>query len=61
MADETALDTKPLRFGKHKGFTPREIAVTEPSYITWLRANVLPPVVSKELALECEQLDDEED
>lgn len=53
-ADERSLDVQPLRFGKHKGKTPREIAREDPSYITWLRANVLPPVVSKDLALECE-------
>ena len=52
--DERKLDSQPLRFGKHKGKTPRDIAREDPTYITWLRANVLPPVVSRDLALECE-------
>lgn len=52
-------DDAPLKFGKYKGLTPREVAASDPSYIVWMRANVLPSPVSKDLALECEEkLDD---
>lgn len=61
-ANEVAeLDDRPLGFGKYRGLTPRQVAADDPSYITWLRANVLPPVVSKELALECEEAQDDRD
>ena len=54
MKIQLAIDDLPLSFGKHKGKTPRAIAETDPGYIVWLRANKLPPVVSRDLALDCE-------
>ncbi len=55
----TPIDDTPLSIGKYKGQTPRQVARSDPSYVTWLRANVLPPVVSRELALECEGRQDD--
>jgi hypothetical protein len=48
------IDDIPLRFGKHKGQTPNQIAEHDPSYVTWMRANVFPSVCSRELAQDCE-------
>ena len=58
-----SIDDTPLNFGKHRGKTPRVVAKLDPSYIVWLKANVLDKqVVSRELAQDCEdEIADQED
>jgi uncharacterized protein (DUF3820 family) len=48
------LDDTPLRFGKYKGQTPKQVAEVDPRYVVWMRAEVLPAPCSRELALDCE-------
>ena len=55
MVKLASIDDIPLRFGKHRGSTPTQIAKTDPSYIVWLYENAnSPPVVSRPLYLACE-------
>ena len=50
-----SIDDTPLRFGKHRGSTPNQVAQTDPSYIVWLYENAnSPPIVSRPLYLACE-------
>ena len=51
---EIDIDNEPLRFGKHKGKTPEEIAEIDPRYVVWLYDSITPKVRSKTLALACE-------
>ena len=53
-------DQTPLRFGKYKGSTPKEIAEFDPGYIVWLYDTIKPSVCSKALAQECEEEDDDD-
>lgn len=48
------IDDVPLKFGKHKGETPLQVAERDPNYVVWMHANVLPPPCSRELAISCE-------
>jgi hypothetical protein len=52
---EKRLDVTPLSFGQYRGKTPMQVAQIDPSYIVWMKANVLDkPTCSRDLALECE-------
>jgi hypothetical protein len=46
---EMDIDQEPLRFGKHAGKTPEEIADEDPSYIIWMFENVRPSPCSTSL------------
>jgi hypothetical protein len=52
----SSIDEEPLRFGKHIGKTPLEIAEIEPSYLIWAYENVKDKPCSLELYELC-QLD----
>ena len=54
-------DDVPVNFGKWKGRTPNEIATVDPGYVVWMHANVQPTPCSRELALDCEQEQREND
>jgi hypothetical protein len=56
------IDERPLKFGKHIGKTPKEVAKIEPSYIVWLadRSGDF-DIVSEELYDMCNNEEDEYD
>lgn len=54
-------DSLPLTFGKYKGESPNDISEHDPRYVVWLYENIQPPVVSRALAVECEQTAEDED
>lgn len=58
---KTNLDDTPLRFGKYKGRTPRQVSLDDPGYIVWLGSNTKNPPVSRDLVLECEFLTQDTD
>lgn len=60
--DEKDIDDIPLRFGKHIGKTPSEVAAIDPSYIVWLadRSGDF-DIVSEELYNLCDNTGDEYD
>lgn len=39
-AETPDLDDTPLTFGKHKGKTPNDVAVTDPHWLAWAFSNV---------------------
>jgi hypothetical protein len=45
-----AMDSTPLRFGRHKGKTPLELLTIDPSYLVWLDGELKPRRVSQVLA-----------
>lgn len=47
------LDDTALRFGKHKGLTPNEIAENDPGYIVWMYENLDNAPCSEALYDEC--------
>lgn len=51
---EPDLDNTPLRFGKHKGLTPEQVAKVDPGWIVWAYEHIHPAPFSKSLALACE-------
>jgi len=53
------IDDIPLTFGKHEGYSPNEIAESDPSYIVWLYEELDEPPCSEDLYEEC--LEDRED
>lgn len=54
------IDNIALTFGKYKGKTPNEVALIDPSYITWMH-DVRPEVCTKHLAIGCELIDYDEE
>lgn len=50
-----SIDEIPLKFGKHKGMTPNEIAKVDPHWIVWAYDTINPKICTKELALSCEE------
>lgn len=49
----SSLDEEPLRFGKHRGSTPLEIAKEDPTYIVWMYENIENKYCSEELYALC--------
>lgn len=51
----------PLRFGKHKGMTPEEVAEIDPGWVVWAYDTCNPKPCSKALAIDCEYEENEKD
>jgi len=47
------IDDTPLKFGKHAGLTPNEVAEKDPSYIVWMYDEFDEPPCSEDLYEEC--------
>ena len=57
-AEESALDSRILRFGKYKGKTADEISEFDPQYLVWAYTNIKDrPPCSLPLAKKCGYVD----
>lgn len=54
LIEHIDIDDLPLKFGKHEGLTPNEIAELDPDYIIWMYENIDPPPCSSDLVMAAE-------
>ena len=48
------LDEQPLTFGEYRGYTPEQIAASDPEYIVWLYDSMKEKLCSRPLRELCE-------